>query len=473
MTTGRCPSVKGLTMAKRVSQYAVFGKHRYQSGEPNSAVSRVVYLTSRAKVLVSPAATVDLLEHGRLDALSPSEESALEQAGLLVDEAADERAVAIERQRASSQDDSTHAFVLVPTAYCNMGCDYCGQTHVKKPYSAEHRASVEQRVTDAIEDSTCRTVEVRWFGGEPTMAWASIRSMSQHFVAAADRNDTDYRALIVTNGALVNERKLHEMQDDLAIHDLCVTVDGVGSMHDSHRPLKSGKGSFQRIMDWLTYVATHPAELPDLHVTVRTNVDVNNADQFDAFIEEMAERGFGGRPNITFNISPVYAWSNDVSHIRISKDKFAREEAGWLQKMSDLQLDVPLLPAALRTALCPAVSSNEEVISATGKIFSCTEHPLVDQHEASDGLGSVTELPWPGRRPTGLYDKWHDQLASADQLCSACSFLPVCGGACPKHWAEGDPPCPTYKFSIQERLDIAARRNGLRSIDSNPVLTGA
>jgi uncharacterized protein len=43
-------------------------------------------------------------------------------------------------------------------------------------------------------------------------------------------------------------------------------------------------------------------------------------------------------------------------------------------------------------------------------------------------------------------------------------FLPVCGGSCPKHWGEGDPPCPSYKFNIQQRLDLVAARAGLTPV---------
>jgi uncharacterized protein len=37
----------------------------------------------------------------------------------------------------------------------------------------------------------------------------------------------------------------------------------------------------------------------------------------------------------------------------------------------------------------------------------------------------------------------------------------LCGGACPKHWEEGVTPCPSYKFNIQDRLDIGAAQAGM------------
>jgi uncharacterized protein len=47
---------------------------------------------------------------------------------------------------------------------------------------------------------------------------------------------------------------------------------------------------------------------------------------------------------------------------------------------------------------------------------------------------------------------WYDEIPTNDSWCKSCKFLPVCGGACPKSWYEGNPACPSFKFNIDERL---------------------
>ena len=42
------------------------------------------------------------------------------------------------------------------------------------------------------------------------------------------------------------------------------------------------------------------------------------------------------------------------------------------------------VPARLRGPICPAVTRSAEVISSSGGIFSCTEHPLVPEHEQGE-----------------------------------------------------------------------------------------
>lgn len=449
------------------SRYLIFGSQQYcVPGMAGSEPQRVAYFTKKAKVLTFPASVADALEHNDLQALNFQETARLVEAGVLVEKVSDERAEVVDLQRNAAHDPSHHTFVLVPTSYCNMGCDYCGQSHSKAAYAPEHRVAVEQRICAAIRDRRTEAVNVRWFGGEPTMAWATMRELSKKFVDASDLAGKQYAASIITNGSLLTPKKLHEMHDDFKIRDMCVTLDGIDGTHDQNRPLKSGQSSFGRIIKWLQYLTQNAEDFPNLRVNIRTNVDIRNKDAVGFFIERMASLGFSSK-KIYFSIAAVYAWSNDVSSIRLERTEFAQAELEWLKLMASHNLDVQLLPGALRTALCPAVSSNEEVLSSTGAVFSCTEHPLVDVHEAQDVLARVVDLQWPKLRPAGAYADWHDRIESDSQPCSQCPFLPVCGGACPKHWAEGDPPCPSYKYAVDGRLDIVAKQNGLVS-----VLTG-
>jgi uncharacterized protein len=170
-------------------------------------------------------------------------------------------------------------------------------------------------------------------------------------------------------------------------------------------------------------------------------------------------------PMFEFDLHEVYAWSNDVSAIRVAKQRFAEQEPRWLRRMHEVgMITRTLVPAQLRSPICPAVTRSAEVISSSGAIFSCTEHPLVPEHEQGDVLELVEQADHDRQRPAGRYDDWHDRINRGEQNCAGCVFLPVCGGSCPKHWGEGDPPCPSYKFNIQQRLDLVAARAGLTPV---------
>lgn len=47
--------------------------------------------------------------------------------------------------------------------------------------------------------------------------------------------------------------------------------------------------------------------------------------------------------------------------------------------------------------------------------------------------------------------------------------MPTCGGSCPKAWQEGHPPCPGYKYNVQDRLDLIAAQCGLHEVAGEPA----
>ena len=63
-------------------------------------------------------------------------------------------------------------------------------------------------------------------------------------------------------------------------------------------------------------------------------------------------------------------------------------------------------------------------------------------------------------RPAGEFDDWYDAMAAGETGCRECAILPLCGGACPKLWREGSPPCPPLRDNVRQRLDLFALTAG-------------
>ena len=92
----------------------------------------------------------------------------------------------------------------------------------------------------------------------------------------------------------------------------------------------------------------------------------------------------------------------------------------------------------------------------------CSEHPLVTPYDAHEVLGYVDSQSEVFPRPRGKYDDWPTSVINDKVPCSTCPFFPVCGGACPKRWYEGEKPCPIYVDELAFRFDILAEQNGYR-----------
>lgn len=443
------------------SRYVEVSESDYVTGD-NPARLKLVYSTRTATPVVLPSVLGCRLSQGTVPDIGTGLFERLVAAQILVPAGQDERATVLSRNRAAAAGRKAASFILMPTSYCNMGCEYCGQVHRRGGMTPEHRDQVRARVLDAVRTRGIRELNIEWFGAEPMMGYAALRDLASSFIAAADRAGVDYRSAMVTNGSLLRRRNLDELIHRYRVSRFFITLDGTAEVHDRHRPLKSGQGSFWRILDAVNYVATD-ASKRHVHIELRTNVDADNEDRIDAYIDFMADHGLrrGEGGTIELKLTRVRPWGNDVSAVELDNATYADRELKWLRAMHARGLSTMILPTVAKTVTCPAVDMGAELIDGDGRVYTCTDHPLVPGDEDRGALGTVVQLGMPTRRPAGEFDDWHERIERDEVGCARCRFLPTCGGSCPKAWSEGNLPCPGYKFNFQGRLDLLATRLGL------------
>lgn len=444
-------------MPERKSDYLHVSDGTYVTGDGDEL--RMLFATRTASAVAVPAPVAQALIDGRIDDIAPDVADGLRQVEALVPADERELGTVLSRQRAAAKKTDRLTYVLLPTSYCNMGCSYCGQEHLRGRLTQDHRQAVVDRVFAGMAEPSTRRVRVVWFGGEPMVGWAVIRSLSEKFVAEAERLGKRYDAHIVTNGSLLNLDKVRALHHECRVRRFDITLDGPARIHDVHRPLKNGKKSFDHITSTLQEVIAAD-DLAGVQLVLRTNVDVQNIDWVDEYLDTIAGLGFA-TDRVFMNVAPVYSWGNDVSALELERAKFAAREVAWMRRMRELGLRFDVVPRHVVGALCTAVTKSKEIISSTGNVFSCSEYPLLPEHEAGGGLGKVTSLPLMVRRPDGPFDDWHNAVESGETPCQKCRMYPICGGACPKQWREGNVPCPSYKYNMQERFDLIAELNGL------------
>jgi uncharacterized protein len=151
--------------------------------------------------------------------------------------------------------------------------------------------------------------------------------------------------------------------------------------------------------------------------SLRTTVDSANSEYISAYIDDLARRAWLVNDRVSFSLIPARSWSDGVSAVQPMSGEYAAKEAEWLRRMCRSGLRISALPSTVHDVVSSAVSGPAET---TG--------------EGATGPGGP------------------------------CVFLPVCGGSCPNLWHDGPPPCPSYKFNIQARLDLTAETSGLRPV---------
>jgi len=443
-----------------ISPYLEFGDQVLVDSEGVRQVP--VYVTNIPALRLLPFKVAQHLAAHDLTALTDDETLALLRAQVLTRDLEGTKQLVRSSMAWSEQDTRARNFVLLPTSYCNMGCTYCGQEHTKGGLDDSHRDLITRRVLAAFEEPSTNEVDVAWFGGEPLMAFRTVMSMAAQFVEASRATGKKYESMMTTNGALLTPGKLVELVESARVTRFDITLDGPEAIHNEHRPLKSGNGSFRDIIDTLRFAAGDE-RLSHVQFVLRTNVDRHNVDYVPAYLEQMAGYGLSD-PRFIYQLSPIHSWGNDVSGMSVESSEVTNAELTWFAAMARLGLRHSLLPAQTAGATCVATHRGSEVIDKIGRQYSCTEEPLVPRDMTRRMIASVASLKASMIRPKDRFDDWSSQIDVKQKAsCSQCSLLPVCGGGCPKRWDEGERACPTLRSNVRGRITLLAMRAGYLS----------
>lgn len=429
-----------------LSRYVVASDALTTSRVPRAR--RLVFSTRSGEILILDDALWTLVHGNRIERLPEGIRARLVEARVLVDASEDELAAIIgENLRAIAAHDVLYQ-VVQPTAWCQLGCHYCGQAHTRRQLDPCGQDAFLERVRTRLASGGYRELLLGWFGAEPLAGLPVIRRLSAEAHKLAASFGCDYAGRIVTNGLALTPAIARELVEELHVREAEITLDGLADAHDQRRATKRGKGTFERIFGNLHAVA---AATP-LHLTVRCNVDHTNADAVAPLIEALAEAGLVNR--VRFYTSPVYAWGNDAHLAALTREGYAERELDWLALQLRLGFRVGLIPPR-RKIVCMSVQRDAEVIDAYGASYNCTEVPYVPAYGTPSLYQISLRRPAPMAAPArALRDFNQRVLARALPSCPTCPMLPVCGGQCPKAWQEDHEPCPSAKLNMRQRLNL-------------------
>ncbi|MBL7729418.1 MAG: SPASM domain-containing protein [Dinghuibacter sp.] len=414
---------------------------------------RILYSTRTGMAVVLADEVIGQLQNGEFDAVSFNIIRKLQAIEVIVPAEEDEVVSVLNQNKAHINDLKSVLVVIQAGAACQLGCGYCGQKHSKVFMNEDLTRKMLQRIEGKIlAKEKCNTLQVTWYGGEPLMALRQIREISGSLQALAQKHQIGYEADMITNGMSLKKDIFRELVTEHKLRTFQVTLDGTAEYHDKRRVTKEGGESFDIIFKNLVEICSMP-DYKELgaRITVRCNVDDSNAESVVPLLQLLAEHQL--QDKINFYASPIHDWGNNDAEVRfnISKEDFANMEIDWFMEMNRLKFDVELMPSRIRN-LCMAVQKDAEVYDAYGNISNCWETTYTPEYE--DGRHQIGNL----RFDEATYNEnvplrqWNDTVLEGKTWCKKCRFLPVCGGACPLHWESGHPPCPSYKFNMEDRL---------------------
>jgi uncharacterized protein len=343
----------------------------------------------------------------------------------------------------------TFELIILPHENCNFRCTYCYETFERQKMKPDVIAGLKSLVERKAKEY--KSVQTKWFGGEPLLAKDIIYDLSDSFLSSCEQAGIQYSSNITTNGYFLTPEVASSLLQR-EIRQFQITIDGPESLHDANRHLKGGGGTYKQILNNLVQMRDSNE---NFFVTIRINFNDRFINMIEEFLSEISPL-FAGDSRFTLSFHPIgkYGGPND------STLDVCTAESAWLKKFE-------LIDKTLRSGLsynirrylepegmvCYAGKESSIVVRSDGKICKCTV-ALEDPRNIVGTLTRDGDL----LIDRSLWNLWVKLDDKDDGKCGSCSFNASCQSrSCPLAAIDKkDPPCPFTKEDYEATVKFAA-----------------
>ncbi len=340
--------------------------------------------------------------------------------------------------------------ILLPHENCNFRCNYCYESHNRGRMAPEVVAAL--KVFMEHKAAECKSLTLRWFGGEPLLAKDIIYDLSDSFVQSCEKHGVRYWSQITTNGYLLTPAVVDCLLDR-KITNYQVTLDGPESTHDTTRALAGGGKTFQRILNNLMGMKKKDRSFA---VAVRVNFNDESVAAMTQLYEVMSE-SFGDDPRFGLYFRPIgkYGGPNDdqIQACEPASSKLIEME------LAEKYLQFGYLDSVVRQSLqphgqvCYAGKESSIVVGGDGALYKCS----VAFEDPNNRVGKLL-LDGTLSIDQALWNLWVNNPDIDQTKCTSCPVSPMCQGKyCPRHAIrERQPVCPMTPVEYFRLVQIAS-----------------
>lgn len=173
---------------------------------------------------------------------------------------------------------------LIPTRSCNGNCIYCGFENKREDLQdMDYQTAITaiDWMADRMKALDSKSLEIHFFGGEPLVR-QDIVSVAVHYARSiAHQQGLNPHFEVSTNGQVSDQTTRFVTEH---FHSVVLSLDGKEEMHNRHRPLQNGRGSFARAFRFAEQISNSNAEL-----CLRTCVSNENVEQLPEITQWFCE----------------------------------------------------------------------------------------------------------------------------------------------------------------------------------------
>lgn len=335
--------------------------------------------------------------------------------------------------------------MVILTRHCNLTCQYCYQDK-SLPDPVPNLERVIKHITGQVVPQG--VLQVTWFGGEPLLRLKLICDLSDRIIPLCDQASARYNSTISTNGLLLSPKTVDALRSR-RINTFQISLDGPPDVHESRRPSKNAKPTYEAIIHGIERLVQSKAE-----VHIKIMMDRMNARSIGELFLDLERRRLLDSDLITIAIQGVEAKFSaaDYRHRIPLLGEFAATKMELLDKLVSLGYKIP--EPTQRWEFCAANSEYSTAVDLAGNTYRCGQ-------EAANITGYIDQF---GK--TIITNPSYDCLFTSREYalveeCRTCRVLPICGGGCTLagNGLALRETCTFYKAAIRDYLVLLSKQD--------------
>lgn len=321
--------------------------------------------------------------------------------------------------------DKLGGFTILTTTACNARCPYCYQHSLK---NKKHMTlETAEKVSDYIINSSFRgdKLLLDWFGGEPLFN----KEVIDLITCRVGNSGREFTSSMISNSYLFDLETIIHAKNFWNLTNVQVTLDGTAPVYNKIKNYiyKDDTNPFQTIINNM-----HNLLRNDISISLRLNVDLNNADNLIELTKYLVEEFKDYSSNSTCGANLViYCWPLfEIGFTRTEEER--KQLCNKLSQINHIIFQNNFghftdYTHGIKGRHCMADSGNNVVIMPNGDLGLC-------EHHISDFIfGNIND---PEKKDWDNINHWR-QYVPYEDICKDCPIKPSC-------LKLGD--CPSYKI---------------------------
>lgn len=328
------------------------------------------------------------------------------------------------------------SYVILPTTDCNARCFYCYQ---KGRNMATMTPETAMEVAQLIERNyriNRQAVSIGWFGGEPLYNIQAIDLICDYL----NEHEVKFSTRMISNSYLFTPDVQERAVSNWHLEHVQITLDGQEERYNKTKafiyPETSPRKGEDRISPYQRVISNLlSADEKGIHIDVRVNVDLHNADELTALADELKERIGDRKTNISVYSNPLFETSVHIKGEHRDA-RIALAQFRMMRYLADLNLQKPSETSfEPKASWCMSDDPHAVVIQPDGALGKC-EH-YTDTKHYTDIRGSFFD--------EAQYNEYFE-IYDRDPSCLECPLLARCYRL---KVCQEEPACKPYELKAQ------------------------